>query len=154
MAKKKKRARSRAITRTRTRYITRRPARRRRRAHGGGGGTSMVKVAAAAAAIGYIQERTQLLAPLSKVPGAKTFGTPAALGVVALAANRFIKPHPMLRLVGLAGLAVAAYNLGSKGFNVTWVGDDDGGYELAGEDLAELDIGADEDDLAGDDDEG
>lgn len=152
MAKKKKRARSRAITRTRTRYITRRPARRRRRAHGGGG-TSMVKVAAAAAAIGYIQERTQLLAPLSKVPGAKTFGTPAALGVVALAANKFIKPHPMLRLVGLAGLAVAAYNLGSKGFNVTWVGDDEG-YELAGEDLAELDIGADDEDLAGDDEEG
>lgn len=85
-----------------------------------------------------VQQIPQMAA---KIPGAKTFGTAAAVGVAALAVDRFVKPNKWLKLAGAAGIVLAAAKLGQDGTDFKFVGDDD--------DIA-ADIGDDDD--VGDDD--
>jgi hypothetical protein len=89
---------------------------------------------------------------MDKVPGTKTFGATAMLGVGALVVDRFIKPNKWLRLLGTAGVVLAASQVGSKGTDFKWLGDDStGDYPLEDvEDLEDLD---DVDDLDDADDD-
>lgn len=121
------RTRTRTIVRTRTRHVTHRRGRRR---GGSGGGLPLGPFLLASAGIGYLTgDNTpipQISANVAKIPGAKTFGNAAALGLVCLAANKFIKPNKWLKLAGYAGLAVAAVKAGSQGSKFQWLGDVDG----------------------------
>jgi len=81
-----------------------------------------------------------------KIPGAKTFGPTAMLGLGCLAADRFVKPNRWLRLAGYAGLVLAATQLGQQGSDFKFVGeDDDVGYDVEGDDYGE------DEDVEGDD---
>lgn len=80
-----------------------------------------------------------------KIPGAKTFGPAAVIGIGALAADRFIKPNKWLKLLGVAGVVLAAAKIGDQGTDFKFVGDDD-------DDIA--DIGDDDDDVSDLDDIG
>lgn len=97
---------------------------RRRRHHGGGAALGVVSVVALAAALGYSQGNISAFADtLKKVPGVKTFGTPLVVGGIALGVNEFIYSNKWVRLLGVIGIAIGAYQLGGKGFDVSWVGD-------------------------------
>jgi hypothetical protein len=61
---------------------------------------------------------------VAKVPGSKTFGAAATLGIACLAVDRFVKHNKWLRLAGYAGIAAAAMRVGEKGTSFSWVGDD------------------------------
>lgn len=84
-----------------------------------------------------------------KIPGTKTFGAPAMIGVACLAVDRFVKPNRWLKLLGTAGIVLAAVKVGSEGTDFKFVGDegDVGDYDLADEDVG--DVG--DDDLGEDD---
>lgn len=121
--KHKRRHKTKAIVHRRRSYG--RPARRRTRK--GGGGHSLFHTLLAAAAVGYVVENVPAISTVAaKIPGAKTFGTAAAIGAAALAVDHFVYRNKWIRLVGVGGAAVAAYQLGSKKFAVTWVGDEAG----------------------------
>jgi hypothetical protein len=148
----RKRRKSTALVRTntvvQTRYRTRSApkARRRGRRSSGGGGIKPLHLAAAAAGVAYLTSASgpQTVKDLvAKVPGAKTFGAPAALGIGCLAVDKFVKPNKWLRLAGYAGIVAAAMKLGEQGKNFKWVGDADGG-----DDMYIADIEGDDDDVA------
>jgi len=150
MAKFRKK-RSKAMVRYRTRTVTkvRRVHVGRRRRHGRrrgrhGGGVRPLHLAVAGAGLGLLfgaKSPVKQLADLGgKIPGAKTFGTPAMAGIACLAIDKMVKPNKWLRLAGYAGIALAAVELGKQGSDFKFVGDDD------------LD-GMDSDDV-GDDDDG
>lgn len=129
--RRKTRRRSTALVR-RSSYA---PARRRSRRRSGGGdggayGMPSVRTLGIASLVGFMTTSASPHAQtfqgyVDKVPGAKTFGRPAAVGVAAWAINRYIKPHPLLREVAKTGLIIGAARLGEQGYHVTWVGDDD-----------------------------
>lgn len=133
-----------APRRSSSRAIVRRshasPAPRRRRRSGGGMGNLSLRSLAppliAGAVLGRIVKQSgtsgvgaQLIEIAKKVPGQKTFGTAPALGAIALAVDRFVYRHRYLRLVGVAGLIIGAYDAGGTK-DLKWVGgvgdDDDG----------------------------
>jgi len=139
-----------------TRTVTRRAKPHRRRRSGGGGGMPKLwQVAAAAAGLAYVtgdQTGVKFIRDnAAKIPGAKTFGTAAALGGACLAVDRFIKPNKWLKLAGVAGVVLAAVKFGSQGTSFKWLGDDEssGDYDIS--DIEDLDDVGDDD--MGDDDE-
>jgi len=152
---------SRAIVRTRTRTVTRHvksPRRRRGRRHGGGGGgIKLTHLALATAGLAFVTSSehgpkafTDIAA---KIPGSKTFGTAAMVGVIALAVDRFVKPNRWLKLLGTAGVVLAASKIGEQGTDFKFTGDvqgNDGGGSFDLSDESGLDMG----DMDGDDDMG
>ncbi len=152
LAKSHRSSGTKAMTRTKTRYVTRTRTvgasggGRRRRS--GGGSMKLTHLAIASAGLAYLTGQNTPVAFIrdnaAKIPGAKTFGTPAALGVACLAIDRFVKPNKWLKLAGTAGVVLAAVRLGEQGKSFKWVGD--GGYDMSGDD--------DISDIDGDDDIG
>ena len=110
----------------------------------------IVPLAITAAALGYALSPTTGIATIrdfaAKIPGAKTFGAPAAVGIAALAVDKFVKPNKYLKLLGIAGIVLAATKIGEQGSAFKWLGDDDmsGDYDLedVGDDME--DVGDDE----------
>jgi hypothetical protein len=130
---------------------------RRRHHRGGGGKISIVHLAAAGIGLAYIAGASgpkTLTDFAAKIPGAKTFGNPAIVGLACLAADKFVKPNKWLRLVGYAGVVLAAVEIGTKGTKFQWLGDDESSGDFDISDMGD-DIGADMgDDDMGDDDMG
>jgi len=108
-------------TRSRTRYVKVRS--RRRRSSGGMFGGPILPIVAAGAALGYVDAKTTALQVLDKIPGTKTIGRPAMTGLAALAINRYVFRNRWLRVIGIGGLLVGAFQWGAKGFALEWVGD-------------------------------
>lgn len=119
--------RSHAITKRRSYSVGRARKRGYRRRGRSGGGMRPLPFALAAAGIAYLagpQGPQPVKDLVAKVPGTKTFGAPAMLGIACLAVDRFVKPNKWLKLAGYAGIAAAAMQVGNKGPNFQWVGDD------------------------------
>ncbi len=110
---------------------------------------NLLHLGLATAALGFVAGAKSPIKQVAtfgaKIPGAKTFGIPAVIGIGALAADRFVKPNKWLKLLGAAGIVLAAAKIGAEGTDFKFVGDDD--------DLADLDDVGDDDDLADLDDE-
>lgn len=130
---------------TKTKYVTRAPAKKHHRSRGksGGGGIKLVHLGIAAAALGYVTSDKNGVAFIrengAKIPGAATFGTPAAIGLAALAVDRFVKPNKWLRLLGYAGIVVASIKFGSDGTDFKFVGDESGDYDVGDESAGDVD---------------
>jgi hypothetical protein len=155
----KKRSKSRAMVHTKTRYVTRSAPKKHRRRRGGGKGGGMPRLlplAITAAGLAYLTGAngpTFVKENVAKIPGVKTFGAPATLGLGALAVDRFVKPNRWLKLAGVAGLVLAAFQVGTKGPDFKWVGDGEYSGDLEGDDLGDDDVGDDDTGvLDGDDD--
>jgi len=134
------RPKTRTVTKYKTKYKTRSIAKAPRRRRGGkssGGGIKLTHVAAAAAGLSYVfgdKGPASLVANANKIPGAKTFGAPATVGLACLAVNHF-RPNKWLKLAGIAGLVLAASKVGQQGTDFKFVGDPDDGDEFE-EDIA------------------
>lgn len=112
------------VPRTVTRYRTRTIARRsRRRSSGFGGGIKLTHAVGVGALIGYASGQTQYLNVLDKIPGTKTIGRPAMLGLAALAVNRYLYRNRWLKLIGVGGLLAGAFEWGKAGLKLEWMGD-------------------------------
>lgn len=144
--------RSTAITHTSRTVHVHHKARRRRRHGGGGGPMKLTHLALATGALAFITKAggakddfsTKINEAMANVPGTKTFGATAMLGIGALAVDRFIKPNKWLKLLGTAGIVLAAAQVGSKGSDFKFLGDNDvGDYDLA-DDLGDDDLGDDD----------
>jgi hypothetical protein len=140
MAKRKKSSTALARRSRRRYHLAKMP--RRRRSSRRGTGINMVHLGAATLGLAYLTGAAspikQIPTMAAKIPGAKTFGAPAVVGVTALAVNHF-RPNKWLKLLGAAGIVLAAARVGEKGSSFSWVGDDD--------DVADFD-----DDVGDDDD--
>lgn len=142
---RRSRKRSTAIVRQSTRTVYRSAPKRktyRRRRHGGGG-IRLTHLALASAGLAFVTGQSSPIAAIrdnaAKIPGAKTFGPAAAVGVACLAVDRFVKPNKWLKLLGTAGVVLAAVRFGEQGTAFKWVGDgDDVGYDLA-DDISDVD---------------
>lgn len=142
---KKRRSHSKAITHTRTRKVYVK-SKRRSRKHGGGG-MKLTHLALATAGLAFLTQSGKtdgiqgtINNAMAKVPGTKTFGATAMLGIGALAVDRFIKPNRWLRLLGTAGVVLAASQIGQKGTDFKFLGDgggETGAYDL--DDVSDLD---------------
>jgi hypothetical protein len=136
----------------RRRYHLAKMPRRSRKRHSAGGIAStsnIVHVGGATLGLAY------LLGPKSpfpsmrthaeKIPGAKTIGIPAAVGIAALATDRFLYKNKWLKLAGVAGVVLAAARIGEAGTDFKWVGDDDvaGDFDDVGDDVGDDDVGDD-----------
>lgn len=156
-----RRSSSHAMTTTRSAPPRRRAAshapRRRRHAKSGGHGVKVLPLFLATAGLAYVTSEAHGVQGVkdfaAKIPGSKTFGASATLGLACLAADRFIKPNKWLRYLGYAGLVMAATKVGSQGADFKWVGDDEGSsgdFDLADDgdmgddDMGDDDIGDDE----------
>src|SRR5690349_2459560 len=105
---------------------TARPRRRRRGGGllaGGGGSHGMpsVRTLGVASLVGFATtspnpHAVKFQGYVDKVPGARTFSRPAAVGIAAWAVNRYLKPHPLLREVAHTGLIIGAGKLGESGY--------------------------------------
>lgn len=148
--------RYRTRTKTVTKYRTRsapKAQRRRSRRGGGGGMPNLVHLGIATGALAYLtgdQGPAFVRDNAMKIPGAKTFGAAAAVGIGALAVDRFVKPNKWLKLAGCAGIVLAAAQLGKQGTSFTWLGDEDATADI-GDDYD--DVGDDYDDVGDDDDD-
>ncbi len=113
---------------TRTVYVKPKRKSHGRRSHGSGG-FKLVHLAIAAGVLGYVTSANHGVAfikdNVAKLPGAATFGAPAAIGAVALGVDKFIKPNKWLKLIGAAGVVVAAMKVGDAGTDFKFVGDGD-----------------------------
>lgn len=151
----KRRSTSLARTSTRTVYVkTKRRGGGRRK--GGSGPMKLTHLALATAALGFISKpgattgiQGAINTAMAKVPGTKTFGPTAMLGIAALAVDRFVKPNKWLKLLGTAGIVLAAAQVGQQGTDFKFLGDDSGDYDLSdddmGDDIEDVDdIGDDE----------
>lgn len=135
----------RSATRRRSYAPATRRMRRTRRARGGrGSGINLLHVGVAAAGLAYLTSANGpevIKKVTSKIPGNATFGAAATLGVGCLAVDRFVKPNKWLKLLGTAGVVLAAAQVGAKGKDFKWVGDD--GYDdvadIGDDDLADVD---------------
>lgn len=133
--------------RTRTKMVTRyrskgaKRSHRRRRSSGGGGGVNLLHAGAVALGMNYLLSSSNgnasAIAMANKIPGAKTFGAPAAVGLACLGIDRFVKRNKWLKLAGVAGVILAAAKVGEQGKSFQWVGDDE---------VEDLEIGDDDDD--------
>lgn len=134
-----KRSRSHAIARRSHRSYS--PARRHRRRSGhAGGGLSPIKIGLAAAALAYGTKNIGGIGALAaRVPGAKTFGAPAALGLAAFAVDKWIHHNRWLKLAGMAGIVLAAATIGTQGSDFQWVGDVGDDVDLGEDDIDEDD---------------
>ena len=160
---KRRRTASRAMTTT-TRHVHHAaPVRRRRRGGRGrssGGGVRLMPLALAAVGLSYLTGAhgpAFVRTNVAKIPGVKTFGATAVTGVALLAIDRYVKPNKWLKLAGIAGVVLAAVQVGTKGADFKWLGDEGTGdhYDMTG-DLHEDVAGDDDDDddmVEGDDDE-
>lgn len=107
----------------------------RRRGRGRSGGMSVGKLLVAGVALGFIGRAGGMAGTIaSKIPGNKTFGGPAALGVACFAIDKWVKPNPWLKAAGVIGIAACALKVGEQGTAFQWVGDDDVGIDMAGDD--------------------
>jgi hypothetical protein len=87
---------------------------------------------------------------MEKVPGTKTFGATAMLGVALLAIDRFVKPNKWLKLAGTAGIVLAAAQIGTKGTDFKFLGDNSqtsGDYDLSDGGMDDVDDVDDVDDI-------
>lgn len=123
---------------------------RRSRKRHGGGNMNLIKLGGATLGLAYLLgDKTPLPSATTyaaKIPGAKTFGAPAAVGIAALAVDRFVKPNPWLKLLGAAGIVLAAAKVGGQGSEFKWVGDDETTADIGDDDIADLDDVGDDDD--------
>lgn len=158
-----KRRKSTAMTRTtRTVHVHHKPKRSGGKRKGGGSGPmKLTHLALATAGLAFVTKagatagfQKTINDAMDKVPGTKTFGATAMLGVAALAVDRFVKPNKWLKLLGTAGIVLAAAQVGSKGTEFKFLGDDSdsetGDYDLEGDDIE--DVGDDDDDIGDDED--
>lgn len=153
-----RKARSKAMVRTRTRTITKTRYRTRkgtmrkrsRSRRSGGGGVNLLHLGLAAGGLAFLTGAKSPVPKVkemaAKIPGAKTFGIPAAVGVGALAVDRWLWRNKWLKLAGIAGVILAATKVGDQGTDFKWVGDDDDIIADIGDDDEDLD-----DDEIGDD---
>ena len=112
---------------TTTRVVYKQAKRARRRGRRGGVGVNLLHVGLAAAALGYVGTNTDMGAKIAaKIPGNKTFGAGAALGITCLVMN-MVKPNRYLKLAGIAGVVLAGTQIGVKGRNMAWVGGEEAG---------------------------
>lgn len=117
----------------------------RRRSHGSGGGMSLVKLGGTTLAMAYLLGPKSPIPSIKtyadKIPGSKTWGAPAAVGIACLAIDRFAKPNRWLKLAGAAGIVLAAANIGASGTDFKFVGDDDysGDLDDVGDDVGDDD---------------
>lgn len=120
--------------------------RSRRRSRSGSGRVDILHLGLATAALGFLtgpkSPIQQIPTMARKIPGATTFGPAAIIGVSALAVDRFMKPNKWLKLLGTAGIVLAAAKIGEQGTDFKFVGDDD-------DYTADLDDVDDDDDVAG-----
>jgi len=124
----------RSPARSHTRYT-----RRRRHGGGSGGGVAPIPLALATAGLAYATKNfSQVNSLAMKIPGAKTWGAPAALGLACLAIDKFAYKNKWLKLAGFAGIVLAAANVGDKGSSFQWMGDGEQ-VSLDGDDLDEDD---------------
>lgn len=132
---------SRAPTRTRTRTVVVKRKARRRSGGKSGGGIKPLHLALAAAGVAFLAgPRTPVKKVpelMNKVPGAKTFGPEAVLGVACLAANKWVKPNKWLKLAGYAGIVAAAMKVGQQGTDFKYVGDVDEDYDIDADEFVE-----------------
>lgn len=149
----RKRHSSKAITRyrTRTRTVTKyrsRGAHRKHRRRGSrrGAGLNLMNVGIATAGLAYLTSANSPIQAIrttaAKIPGAATFGTPAAVGIAALAVDRFLWRNKWLKLAGVAGVVLAAAKLGEQNTSFKFIGDDD-----VTADIGDDDIGDDDDEV-------
>lgn len=144
------RRRSTALARTSTRTVYRTARHHRRRGRRHGGGVNMLHLALAAAGLSYAYRQSDSLKVLaSKVPGAATFGGPAALGLACLAVDKFAYHNKWLKLAGYSAIVLAGMKFGEQGQDFKWLGDvgDDATINLEGEDV---DLEGDEDEIGDD----
>ena len=147
----KAKTRTRTIVKTKTRNVHHK-AKRRRGHSRSGGPIKIVPLALTAAALAYVTGANGpafVRENVAKLPGAKTFGNTATLGVACLAVDRWLKPNRYLKYAGWIGIALAAMQVGTKGSDFKWLGDGDDLGDLEGDD--DDDMGGD-DDMSGDDD--
>lgn len=147
---KSRRSHSKAIVHTKTRkvYVTKKRRSGSRRARHGGG-MKLTHLAIATAGLAFLTQpgktdgiQGTINNAMAKVPGTKTFGATAMLGIGALAIDRFVKPNKWLRLLGTAGVVLAASQIGQKGSDFKFLGDssDVGAYDLEDvDDVSDLD---------------
>lgn len=144
------------VTKTRTRHVK---AKRSHRKHKGHGPMKLTHLALASAGLAFLTGPKSPIASIKetaeKIPGAKTFGAPAIIGLACLGVDRFVKPNKWLKLLGTAGIVLAAVQVGTQGQDFKFVGEGDessGDFDLEGDD----DMGDDEmgDDDVGDDETG
>jgi len=127
-----------------TRRRASRPAkikrRGRRRAHGGGGGgVTMGKLIGAGIGLSLLTSTTgvmkdnglskSLVETLDKVPGTKTLGRTAVLGLGLGAVGKWVvkggRARPWLLAAGAVGIVAAAIKVGEQNSEFKWLGDDD-----------------------------
>lgn len=141
--------RSTAIQRTTRTVHVHHKAKRRRGGKSGGGALKLTHIALATAGLAFATKpgtgfQASVNSFMEKVPGTKTFGATAMLGIGALAIDRFVKPNKWLKLLGTAGIVLAAAQVGSKGADFKFLGDDEtGDFDLA-DDIGDDDIGDDD----------
>jgi hypothetical protein len=114
----------------RTKYKTRHAVTKHRRRHAASGaGIKLGHLALATAGLAYVMSEKGPVPTVrtyaAKIPGAATFGTPAAVGIAALAIDRFVKRNKWLKLLGIAGVVLAATKLGDQGADFKFIGDED-----------------------------
>jgi hypothetical protein len=157
-----KRRKSVAMTHTsRTVHVHHKAKRKSGGKRGASGPMKLTHLALATAGLAFVTKtgategfQKSINEAMDKVPGTKTFGATAMLGIGMLAVDRFIKPNKWLKLLGTAGIVLAAAQIGSKGTDFKFLGDDSeetGDYDLEGDDDIE-DIGDDDDDIGDDED--
>lgn len=134
-----RRRRSRAVARsssTRTVYVQRRRGSRRR--HSSGGGLGLKHLALAGAGLAFLAGPATPVKAITdnvaKIPGAKTFGNVAIAGMALGALDHFVlkRRNKWMRAAGAIGVALAAVQVGTKGKDFSWVGDE-GGYLEGGQ---------------------
>jgi hypothetical protein len=121
------RPKTRTITKTRTKYVARKAKTSRRGKRGAvAGGPKLVHLAIAAGGLAYLfgdKGPQSLVTNANKIPGAKTFGAPATVGLACLAVNHF-RPNKYLKAAGIVGLIMAASQVGKQGTDFKFVGDE------------------------------
>lgn len=85
---------------------------------------TVLQAVIAGAAIGYVTQNVPQVSNLfAAIPGAKTLGTPAAIGATALVVDRFLYRNKWVRIIGIGGLMMGAYQIGMNKALPKWVGD-------------------------------
>lgn len=122
-----RRTRTRTIYKTRTRTLRAATRRRRRSGSGGVGSVNIFHVALATAGLSYaVKNVDAVYSVAAKIPGSKTFGPAAMVGLACLATDKFLVKNRWLKLMGIAGVVLAASQLGTKGTDFEWLGDVNG----------------------------
>jgi hypothetical protein len=102
-----------------------------RRRHHGGGKMNLLHLAVAGAGLAYLTGSASPVQAIpqniAKIPGSKTFGNAATAGLACLAIDRFVKRNKWLRAAGVIGVVLGAVQVGQKGADFKWLGDEDGG---------------------------